>query len=90
MVKYKSSREMMQAMNEGKISRQHLGVKNYYVLKQEIFSLKNEYNPNTSTEAEQNDWNIQIAARLEEVEQLTGSDQKTLLKEIDKMLDPSS
>lgn len=90
MTKYKTSREMINAMNDGIIPRQHLGPKNFYVLRQELFSLKNEYNPNTSTDEELNNWNIQMAARIEEIEQLLGSEQKQLLKNVDEMLNPTS
>lgn len=90
MTKYNTAREMMQAMNQGIIPRQHLGPKNFHVLKQELFSHLNEYNPDTSTDAELNDWNIKLAARIEEIEQLSTSKKKQLLKEVDKMLNHTS
>jgi len=90
MTKYNTSREIMEAMNSGKISRQHLGPKNFHILKQELFSLRNEYNPDTSTDEELNNWNIKLAARMAEIEQLSGSEKEQLLKEVDKMLDPTS
>lgn len=90
MTKYNTSREMMEAMNNGDIPRQHLGPKNFYILKQELFSLKNEYNPETFTEEELTKWNGTLAARMEEIEQLSDSEKEELLKEVDKMLDPTS
>ena len=90
MPKYNTSREIMQAMNEGKIPRQHLGPKNFLILKQELFSLKNEYTPDTFTEEELTKWNYSMSARMEEIEQLSSSEKKQLLSEVDKMLDPTS
>ena len=90
MTKYNTAREIIAAMNEGIIPRQHLGPKNFYILKQEIFSLRNEYTPNTFTEAELNDWNTKMAARMEEIEQLPASEKKQLFSEVVKMLVPNS
>ncbi len=90
MTQYKSAREMMQAMNNGEIPRAHLGAKNFHILKQEIFSLRNEYNPDTFTEKEFVAWNKTMADRLVEVEQLSTTEKEQLLKEVDKMLDPNS
>ena len=87
-MKYTSARELMQAMNEGKISRQHVGPKNFEVLKTELFSLKNEYKPQTFTEKEFDKWNKALAERMEEIEQLSSSEQKRLLQEVDDMLNP--
>lgn len=89
-MQYKSAREMIKDMDNGIIKRQHLGAKNFYVLKQELFSLKNEYTPSEFTEEESNKWNITLAARLEEVEQLSLSEQGQLSKLVNKMLDPNS
>lgn len=90
MTQYKSAREIMRAMNEGVIPRAHLGAKNFHVLKQELFSLKNEYKPDTFTEKEFVAWNKKISDRLVEVEQLPISEKEKLLVEVDKMLDPNS
>ncbi len=90
MTKYNTSREMMEAMNNGDIPRAHLGPKNFHILKQEIFSLHNEYTPDTFTEKEFVEWNKKMADRLVEVEQLSGSEKDQLLSEVDKMLDPTS
>lgn len=87
--KYNSSREIMTAMNDGDIPRMHLGPKNFYILKQELFSLKNEYNPDTFTETELTGWNIILFKRLEEIDQLPNSEKKQLFREVDKMLDPN-
>jgi len=87
-MKYKSAREIMEAMNRGDIPRKHIGPKNFYVLKQELFSLKNEYTPETWTEEELNDWNKRLAERMEEIEQLPESEKDKLLKEVDDMLNP--
>jgi hypothetical protein len=87
-MKYKSYREIMEAMNRGEIPRQHLGPKNFAVLKQELFSLKNEYKPQTFTEDEFNDWNKKLAERMEEIEQLSTSEKDRLIKEVDDMLNP--
>ena len=89
-MKYNTSREIMKAMNDGIIPRQHLGPKNFHILKQELFSLYNEYNPNTSTDKELTKWSYTLAARIEEIEQLSVSEKEQLLKEVDKMLDPTS
>ena len=89
-MKYNTSREIMKAMNDGIIPRQHLGPKNFYILKQELFSLYNEYNPDTSTEKELTEWNVTLAARIEEIEQLPASEKEQLFKEVDKMLDPTA
>lgn len=86
-MKFKSAREIMQAMNNGDIPRQHLGPKNFHILKQELFSLKNEYNPNTFTEKEMDNWNKKMAARLEEIEHLSGSEKEQLFTEVNEMLD---
>ena len=90
MTQYKSARDMMRAMNEGKIPRAHLGPKNFLVLKQEIFSLKNEYKPDTFTEKEFVAWNKKMSDRIVEAEQLPAAEMEQLLKEVDKMLDPNS
>ncbi len=90
MTKYTTAREIMRAMDNGDIPRAHLGQKNFFVLKQEIFSLKNEYNPDTFTDKEFISWNKNMADRLVEVEQLVESEKEQLLKEVDKMLDPAS
>lgn len=90
MIKYKTAREIIKAMNNGIIPRQHLGSKNFHVLKQEIFSLKNQYNPNTFTSIELDNWNQMLAARMEEIEQLSTTKKEQLFKEVDKMLDPNS
>jgi len=90
MTQYKSARELMRAMDEGKIPRGHLGPKNFYVLKQEIFSLLNEYHPDTFAEKEFVAWNKKMADRLVEVEQLIGSEKEQLLIEVNKMLDPNA
>lgn len=90
MTQYKSARDMMRAMNEGVIPRAHLGPKNFLVLKQEIFSLKNEYKPDTFTDKEFVIWNKKMSDRLVEVEQLSVPEKERLLVEVDKMLDPNS
>jgi len=90
MTKYNTSREIMTAMNEGIIPRQHLGPKNFYILKQELFSLHNEYNPDTFTNRELEEWNNKMATRIEEIEQLSTTEQEQLFKQVDKMLDPTS
>ena len=90
MTKYNTSREIMTAMNEGIIPRQHLGPKNFLVLKQELVSLYNEYNPDTFTEKELDKWNNRLAARIKEIEQLSTTEREQLLKEVDKMLDHTS
>lgn len=90
MTQYKSARDMMRAMNEGVIPRAHLGPKNFYILKQELFSLKNEYKPDTFTEKEFVTWNKKMSDRLVEVEQLSVPEKEQLLVEVDKMLDPNS
>lgn len=87
-MKYKSYREIMEAMNRGDIPRQHLGPKSFEVLKQEFFSLKSEYKPQTFTEDEFNDWNKKLAERMEEIEQLSPSEKDRLVKEVDDMLNP--
>ena len=86
-MKFKSAREMIKAMDDGDIPRQHLGPKNFHILKQELFSLKNEYNPNTSTGTELNEFYNKMAANLEEIQQLPTTEREQLLKEVDKMLD---
>ncbi len=87
--KYNSSREIMTAMNDGDIQRKYLGPKNFYILKQELFSLKNMYNPDTFTETELTDWNNALFERLEEIDQLPDSEKKQLFKEVDEMLHPN-
>ena len=90
-MKYGSAREMMQAMNNGELTNRHLGPKNFHILKQEIFSLKNEYNPDTWNEKEELEWNEAMSDRLSEVEQLTSPSQKEeLLIAVDKMLKPNA
>ncbi len=68
-MKYTSARELMQAMNESKTPRQYLGPKNFEVLKAKLFSLKNEYVPQTFTKKEFDEWNKVLAERMEEIEQ---------------------
>lgn len=80
----------MQDMNEGIIPRQHLGPKNYQILKQELFSLKNEYTPETFTDKELINWNNNLAARIEEIEQLSETEQEQLFRKVDEMLNPIS
>jgi len=53
-----------------------------------LFSLKTNYKPQTFTEDELNDWNKQLAERMEEIEQLSPSEQDRLRKEVDDMLNP--
>lgn len=85
-MKYKSAREVMIAMNNGEIPRKHLGPKNFLILKQELFSIKNEYNPNTSTAREIEDWDNTMFDRLEEIDQLPTAEKEQLFKEVDIML----
>jgi hypothetical protein len=86
-MKYKSSREIMKAINDGDIPRQHLGPKNFYILKQELFSLYNEYKPDVFTQLEIDNWNKKLAERLEEIKYLSESEQKELYTKVDEMLD---
>jgi len=90
MTQYKTAREIMQAMNDGDIPRKHLGPKNFHILKQELFSHKNQFKPQTFTEKESTDWFNTLCDMLEEITQLPNSEQKQLFKEVDKMLDPTS
>ena len=87
---YKSARSIMEAMNAGKIQRQHLGEKNFYVLKQELFSHKNQYKPNTFTPDESIAWDNKLYGLLEQISKLSESEQNTLYKEVDNMLGPDS
>ena len=87
-MKYKSYREILEAMNRGEIPRQHVGPKSFEVLKVELFSHKNEYKPQTFTEDELNDWNKTLAEKMEEIEQLSPSEKDRLVKEVDDMLNP--
>jgi len=88
-MKFTSARELMEAMNNGEIPRQHLGPKSFEVLKTELFSLKNEYIPQTFTEEEFGTWNKKLAEKMEEIEQLSKPDQEKLLKQVDDMLNPN-
>ena len=85
-MRYKSSREIMKAMNDGEIPRKHLGPKNFHILKQELFSHKNQYQPQTFTEKELTDWNNTLFEKLEEIDQLSNSEKAQLFKEVDEML----
>jgi len=86
MAEYKSAREIMIAMNKGEIQRKHLGPKNFHILKQELFSHKNQYNPTTSTAAESIEWHQKLYDLVEEIEQLPESEQTQLFAEVDQML----
>lgn len=76
----------MIAMNNGDIPRKYLGPKNFYVLKQELFSHKNQYKPKTFTEKELNEWCNKLFEQIEEIEQLPNSEKVQLYKEVDAML----
>ena len=87
-MKYKSYREIMEAMNRGEIPRQHLGPQTFETLKAYLFGLKNEYKPQAFTEDELNDWNKRLAAIKDEIEKLSPSEKDRLIKEVDDMLNP--
>ncbi len=90
MTKYQNARQVMEAMDRGDIPRKYLGTKTSAALKQELFSLKNEYNPKTFTDEEEVIWNTKLGLVMEGIEKLSGSQKDNLLKEVDKMLDPTS
>ena len=61
----KGARTMAKLITEGKIPLQFIGRKSFLVLKQEIFSLVNRYNPKTMTQFELNVYAKDVAATVE-------------------------
>jgi len=80
----------MEAINHDGIPRLHLGPKNFYVIRQELLSHKNEYNPQTFTEQEKIEWDDILFEMVQEIDNLlSASEREQLFKEVDEMLNPT-
>ena len=92
---YKSAREFAEAISKGEIPASFNGTPTYEVLRQQLFSLKNEYNPqgwisNTGyVDPKLQKWNQRMADTLKGVSKLTTDEQTKLNDEVDKMLSPN-
>lgn len=85
-MKYKSYREVMQAMNAGEMPRNYIGPKNFHILKQELFSLKNQYKPKSFTPSELEKMNEKIRNCVLQIERLPSYERVRLVKDVDEML----
>ena len=88
--KYKSARELMEAMNTGEIPREHIGKKSVLVLKQELFSLENSFNYDTMSDEERDTYYSKMGSIIEEISKLSRSDADEVMEGVDKMLNPTS
>ncbi len=76
----KGARTIARLISEGKISPQFIGRKSYAVLKQEIFSLVNRYNPKTMTQFELTVYTKDVAATVESILKFPKKGQDDLFK----------
>ncbi len=82
-----SPREIAKKISKGIIPKQHIGKKTLAVLQQELFSLKNEYNPKTMTNKEFEKWSKKYNAWLKDAIKLEGKDLRSIRAEAKKMLE---
>ena len=81
-------REIAQQISNGSLSPRHLGEKSFEVLKQELFSLKNQWNPNTWSESEKIDHNQILTDLVNQIEKLDDHQKFILNEDVDSMLNP--
>ena len=88
MTQYKSAREITKAITDGDIPPSRIGPGNFAILKQELFSMRNEYKPLTMTDKELLDYNKRLAEKIEQIATLSSGEQTQLYEQVDKMLNP--
>ena len=80
-----SARKIAWEISTGKRKIQFIGAKSFEVLQQEIFSLKNRYNPETMTNYENYIFEKNLNATMESVLQLDNKKRFELYQKVDEM-----
>jgi hypothetical protein len=83
-----SYRKIALKISDGILTPRHLGEKTYEVLKQELFSLRNQWNPNTWTEEETTEYNQSLIDLVAQIEKLDDHQKFILNEDVDSMLNP--
>lgn len=83
----KVARKIAKNITKGIIPPQHIGFKSFLVLKQEIFSLLNRYNPSTMSDFEKTVYAKDLASTVEGILQQTPKDQDILFREFSEFPD---
>lgn len=83
-----SYREIAQEISNGTLSPRYLGTKTFEALKQELFSLRNQWNPNAWTQAELSEYNQTLTDLVAQIEKLDEHQRFSLNQDVDTMLNP--
>lgn len=88
MTEIKSARKIAWEISNGLRPESFIGNKSKEVLQQELFSLKNRYNPNTMTTFEKTEFEKDLDKVITGILTLPKEQRSNLYEEVDKMLTP--
>ena len=83
-----SARKIAWEISNGLRPEQFIGHKTYEILQQELFSLKNSYQPDTMTSFEKTEFEKELNKLVAGILTLPQEQRSTLYKKVDEMLAP--